>query len=614
MAEATLEELVENGALGSAEATGTAPMEVEAGARTLEKAESAAERLDDALSGKALDGLDHREISTKLGAHIGGSRADRAAMRDSIRETRWMRSWKIMPATDGTWRVESKKLRFRTQFKTKEQAEDALARDLASRLLEPARNKEGVWFIRRRRAPQIRIGQMEWNTGHEAEYFLRDSANCRALLQEEAMMTDEARNEAARMRREQARAGIRPFPKGWSADAVPEGWILKRQGYASGEPPFSTREDALDFAERQCMQSCFKAVQTMKGAGVAFYAPGRRSGEIFKDGFSNVQEAKAWMAGHADELLEMFKEQSKQKRHARDTVRIPVKDARRNGPPRRLGHAEPAAFLDVFGFRGVEFGLWNNQEERQALLDMAWDALHDLAELLDVPPKALSLGGELSLAFGARGGGNAAAHYEFEHAVINLTKKGGAGCLAHEWMHAFDHFAARQMGIASAVRMPLVDGGTGYAVSSPDNATLSCGRRFAPAEHVSGFDPVAFTQAWKEVRQSLYGLHLNSGLYRNSLQLDSERKEPYWSKPYEMLARAFEASCEDRIEQAERVSEFLVNGTNGKVHGIAPYPQDIERALCRDAFKNFFKAAVPLLLQEKPEQKDEEQEDAGPTL
>ena len=48
--------------------------------------------------------------------------------------------------------------------------------------------------------------------------------------------------------------------------------------------------------------------------------------------------------------------------------------------------------------------------------------------------------GSLGLAFGARGvgGKNAAlAHYEPDTKVINLTKYGGAGCVAHEWFHAW---------------------------------------------------------------------------------------------------------------------------------------------------------------------------------
>lgn len=97
-------------------------------------------------------------------------------------------------------------------------------------------------------------------------------------------------------------------------------------------------------------------------------------------------------------------------------------------------------FVEDFGFRGVEFGNWVAGDERQKSVNLAYDALHDLADTLGIPPKALSLDGKLGLAFGARGKGRAAAHYESGKLVINLTKLSGAGALAHEWGHAVDHY------------------------------------------------------------------------------------------------------------------------------------------------------------------------------
>ena len=82
----------------------------------------------------------------------------------------------------------------------------------------------------------------------------------------------------------------------------------------------------------------------------------------------------------------------------------------------------------------------------------AYDGLLDLADVMGIPPKAISLNGELALAFGARGQGlsGARAHYERDKVVINLTKMNGAGSLAHEWFHALDHYLGRQDGKASA--------------------------------------------------------------------------------------------------------------------------------------------------------------------
>ena len=120
-----------------------------------------------------------------------------------------------------------------------------------------------------------------------------------------------------------------------------------------------------------------------------------------------------------------------------------LRKIQRTGPDYRNNrHADSDSFLKDLAFRGGEFGNWLNHEDRQASLDMAYDALRDLARLLQIEPKDLAFDHRLAIAFGARGRGGAnagAAHYEPDRQVINLTKMSGAGCLAHEWGHALDH-------------------------------------------------------------------------------------------------------------------------------------------------------------------------------
>jgi hypothetical protein len=119
-------------------------------------------------------------------------------------------------------------------------------------------------------------------------------------------------------------------------------------------------------------------------------------------------------------------------------------DVKRTGPDYRNGRDVTGdELLAEFGFRGAEFGLWTNYSDRQQSLNQAFDGLHDLARILNVPPKAISLNGELGIAFGARGSGKSAAHYEPSRIVINLTKTSGAGALAHEWAHAMDDYFGR---------------------------------------------------------------------------------------------------------------------------------------------------------------------------
>lgn len=118
----------------------------------------------------------------------------------------------------------------------------------------------------------------------------------------------------------------------------------------------------------------------------------------------------------------------------------------RDGDDYRHGRdIEGQDYLSTFGFKGGEFGNWMSQNDRQASLNLGFEALKDLAKALAITDADISFGGNLSIAFGARGNGNAVAHYEPMRQVINLTKMRGAGSLAHEWWHGLDDFLGTKL-------------------------------------------------------------------------------------------------------------------------------------------------------------------------
>lgn len=103
-------------------------------------------------------------------------------------------------------------------------------------------------------------------------------------------------------------------------------------------------------------------------------------------------------------------------------------------------------YLESFRFRGGEFGNWMNENDRQTSLNMGYTAFMNLADVLGISDGDVSLGGQLAIAFGARGRSAARAHYEPARNVINLTKMSGAGATAHEWGHSLDAFLAEKFG------------------------------------------------------------------------------------------------------------------------------------------------------------------------
>ena len=175
-----------------------------------------------------------------------------------------------------------------------------------------------------------------------------------------------------------------------------------------------------------------------------------RKRPVIKDGFESREDAMKYLAKNATEIIET-------KTRLDASIHPALEKADRKGVERRSENENVTAdkFGETFGFRGVEFGKWNNREERQIILNQAYDAFLDLADMLNIPPKAVSLNGELGIGFGSRGHGlkGSRAHYERDYGAINLTKIKGAGSLAHEWMHAFDHYLGRQADKANAIKI-----------------------------------------------------------------------------------------------------------------------------------------------------------------
>ena len=223
------------------------------------------------------------------------------------------------------------------------------------------------------------------------------------------------------------------------------GWTLGKSGdkwgiSSSRAQVFPTQEAAEKAIPLYAVAESHRVYEDEKNKHHIYKIVGKRKWlKVVNQTFPSREEGMKYMAEHAEELLNT-------KTSFGEEI-LPVPEiAKRTGVERRTKDATPEMFMETFAPRGIEFGNWNNQEERQQVLNHAYDGLLDLAEVLNIPPKALMLNGELAIAFGARGQGlsGAKAHYEPTYGVINLTKMKGAGSLAHEWFHALDHYFGRQ--------------------------------------------------------------------------------------------------------------------------------------------------------------------------
>ncbi len=335
-----------------------------------------------------------------------------------------------------------------------------------------------------------------------------------------------------------------------------------------------TREAAIEAFKRRSAELLAEQSAPVRGASFEIYSKraggareffvgkkiGRNVAEL-KTGFPDVKAARAYLADNQtdlENLLQRYKD-------------VPPVRNSQNAPRigedyRKGGDATPEQFQEAFGFRGVQFGNYVEGPRRQQDLNRAYDALMDLAGVLNLPPRALSLGGRLGLAFGARGSGGqnaAAAHYEPTSVVINLTKREGAGSLAHEWWHALDNYFSRQRG-----------DGAGYMTAE---------------ERQGQGVREEMRAAFREVRSAIN----RTSMLERSKKLDDRRTKEYWTTKPEMSARAFESYVVAKLQDQSAGNDYLANIVPAGVfalEGAYPYPTAGEMPQIRGAFDAFFQA------------------------
>ena len=314
------------------------------------------------------------------------------------------------------------------------------------------------------------------------------------------------------------------------------------------------------------------SIYSYKNSGESFITPKGKPNIVVESGFKSSKEALDYLNERMNELQAKY-------RNMKDATSIGfAPNGERQGKDWRGGKDVTAEdFRNTFGFRGVEFGNWANQQERQRALNQAYDAFMDLSEATGVSPHGLSLGGELGMAFGARGGGGAAAHYEPGKVVINLTKTQGAGTLAHEWWHAIDNYFSRRRGQALGYNTER----KGYKLP------IRGGKVERDSESERKEITNAFSALMKAIDVSSYGQRSNAY---------ASLKSSYWKEPTELGARAFAVWVERKLSEKGIVNNFLANNNTigwespELTQKYYPYPLESDFDSLDTAFDNLFGA------------------------
>ncbi|GGI85829.1 hypothetical protein GCM10007978_24380 [Shewanella hanedai] len=364
-------------------------------------------------------------------------------------------------------------------------------------------------------------------------------------------------------------------------------------GGMSNQAHFDTKKEALTFIKEQVTDTT--TVNDKKLAKFDIWTERGKSGVVFLGKklaankyielkrFDKGSEARAYRVDNNVELVELLK----QKRQV-GAMRRPDNNPRVGEEHRKGKDATPELFSNTFGFRGVQFGNWVEGIKRQNDLNYAFDGLMDLASVINVPPMALSLNGQLGLAFGARGKGgknSAAAHYEPNSVVINLTKKQGSGSLAHEWFHALDNYFAKMdnESVGEQSSSYLTD-------SSRQAGLLKEGKYQRSSSDDFGVRAEVF-DAFKRVTSTI---KKETDLVNRSAQRDKFRSKDYWGTVVEMTARSFERYVIGKLEQQGFESDYLANIVNESSTAAMdevsdyPYPLAVEMDVVNKAYDGLF--------------------------
>ena len=234
------------------------------------------------------------------------------------------------------------------------------------------------------------------------------------------------------------------------------------------------------------------------------------------------------------------------------------------GAPDEFNDINTESLMNDFGFRGIQFGNALSNIERQAFISNTYHAFLVMASILDVPKKWIGFGG-LGLAFGARGSGSAAAHYEPSLNIINLTRFNGAGSIAHEFFHSIDNRLAKKCGFEDKLYSELP--------YEAENEVIK--------NRISAFNRIVSACTSK-----------TSSYYKCAAALGGQKgAKKYWTLPSELTARAFEAYIQDTVEEKVLKSQWLVVGTKESDHrqSMHPYPVGIERQNLNGIFKKELK-------------------------
>lgn len=232
--------------------------------------------------------------------------------------------------------------------------------------------------------------------------------------------------------------------------------------------------------------------------------------------------------------------------------------------PPRNGNVTADELKRLFGFRYVNVDVNLDEKQEQDMLNISYGTFLLLARCIHQPMLAIGLGRNLTLNIGVQQMGFlTGGSYNSTRRVLNFKSLADYKHVAHEWMHALDHYLSYTFGLN---------------IDDKDTKKLMSCRDLKDEWGGTNTDTQkTFTDLNNAIAKSSY--------YIKSKSVQNETGDEYWLRPQELLARAFEVYIDGKMRELGEYDEHLVS-----MYPHNPYPDfanEKDAPICQ-AFDAFF--------------------------
>lgn len=250
-------------------------------------------------------------------------------------------------------------------------------------------------------------------------------------------------------------------------------------------------------------------------------------------------------------------------------------------------------YSNILGINRITYGKSLPDDERQAHAYHFAISLIDFCDVLNWDLKSFTSQLNLGVGFAISGSGKASATYSGTPAnYINLTRRRGDGSLAHELVHYIDNFAeSDKKGMATDFQH------SARYWYNPKVSNHSLGYlildffRFVIKGTIPYDESIPQELRKEFVSSKVYQENRTTGFYFNSKKLSS-----YWTKKWELFARASECYIYDKLAEKGMANNYLVSGEYfDSPYGV--YPAGVERKIINIFLDKIFKGVKNIFIQ-----------------